>query len=80
MHHTNMNATAETRKRWTEGTPNIVKARVNAAVPHPLFPSSLKLAPKLEPAQFVLESLQQDLQNHIAGHTETMLNLLDDVK
>ena len=59
-----------------EGTANIVSTRVNVAVPHALTSSSLKL----KPARFALESLPQYLQDNIAGHTTTMLNLFDDVK
>ena len=62
-----------------EGTANIVIMSVNVAVPQALPSSSLKLAPKLKPARVALESLPQDLQDHIAGHTATMLNLFDDV-
>ena len=75
-----MNAIAATRKRRIERTSNISKARVNVTVLHILPLSSLKLAQKLEPAQVTLESLPKDLQDHISGHTETMLNLFDDVK
>ena len=75
-----MNATTATRKRRTEGTANIVSTSVNVAVPHALPSSSLKLAPKIEPARVALELLPQDLQDHIAGHTTNMLNLFNDVK
>ena len=74
-----MNTTTATRKRRTEETANIVSMSINIAVPHTLPSSSLKLAWKLEPEQVALESLSQDLQDHIADHTSTMLNLFDDV-
>ena len=75
-----MNANTSTRKRRTERTDNIVIKSVNVAVPHDLPSSSLRLALKLEPERVALESLPQDLQDHIADHTSTMLNLFDDVK
>ena len=75
-----MNATTETRKRQTEGTANIVSTSVNVDVQHALPSSSLKLAPKTEPARVALESLPQDLQDHIDGHTTKMLNHFNDVK
>ena len=75
-----MDATTKTRKRRMERIANIAKASVNVAFPHS-FPSSiLKLAPELEPARVALESLPQDVQNHITGHTATMINLFDDVE
>ena len=74
-----MNLTAETRKIWMERTSNIFKASVNVAVLHALPSSSLKLATKLKPTQVALESLPQDLQDHISGHTTMMLNIFDDV-
>ena len=75
-----MNVTEATRKRQTEGIANIFKASVNVTVLHTLPSSSMKLAPKLKPARIVLESLPQDLQDHIAGHTATMINLFNEVK
>ena len=75
-----MNATVATRKRRTDGTPNIVNTSVNVAVPHAFPSSSLKIAPKLKPARVALESLPQDLQYHISGHKAMMPNLFDDVK
>ena len=75
-----MNATAETRRRRMEEIAKIVKASVNVAFSHSLQSSSLKLASKLEPSRILLESLPQDLQNHIDGHKARMLNLFDDVK
>ena len=75
-----MNATTAVIKIRMEGTANIVRTSANVAVPHALPSSSLKLAPKLEPARVALESLPKDLQDHIAGHTATMLNLFDGVK
>ena len=75
-----MNAATATRKRQTEGTANTVITSLDVAVPHALPSSSLKLASKIEPEQVALESLPQDLQDHIADHTSTMLNLFDDVK
>ena len=75
-----MNATAATRKRRTDGTPNIFKTSVNVAVPNVLPSLSMKFALKLKPARVAIELLPQDLQYPIAGHTATMLNLLDDVR
>ena len=63
-----------------EGNANIVRLSFNVAVPHSLPSLSLKLAPKLEPAQVALESLQQYFQDHIAYHTATIPNLFSDVK
>ena len=63
-----------------EGTSNIFKGSFNVSVPHALPSSSLKLVPKLEPAHVALELLPQDLQDHIPGHTATMLKLFDDIK
>ena len=63
-----------------EGTANIGRVRVNVAFPHALLSSSMKLAMKLEPLWVALESLPQDLQDHIAGHTTTMLNLFNETK
>ena len=74
-----MNATTATRNTRMKGTANIVKASVNVAFLHALRSPSLELSPKLEPAQVALESLPKYLQDHIAGHTATMLNLFDDV-
>ena len=59
---------------------NIVKSSFNVAISHALISSSLKLVTKLEPAQVVIESLPQYLQDLIYGHTAMMLNLFDDVK
>ena len=75
-----MNATTETRKIRTERTANIFITSVNVAIPHALPYSSQKITLKLEPARVALESLLQDVQDHIADHTSTILNLFDDVK
>ena len=58
----------------------LFKASINVAVLHILPSLSLKLAPKLEPARFVLELLPQDVQDHNAGHMATIIKLFDDVK
>ena len=74
-----MNATAATRNIRMERISNIFKASVNVTIIHALPPLSLKLAPKLKPAQVALELLPQDLQDHSTGHTAMVLNLFDDV-
>ena len=76
----NMNATTATRNRRMEGTYNVCKGSFNVTFLHALPSSSLKLAPKLEPAHIELESLPQDLQYHIPSHMATMLNLFADIK
>ena len=75
-----MNVTTKTRKIRKEWVFNIVRASVNIAVQHSLPCSSLKLAPKLKPAQILLQLLSHYLQGHITNNTKTMLNLFDDVK
>ena len=79
MQHTNTNATTATREKRTDGTANIISTSFNVAVPHALLSSNLKLALKLGPARVTLDSLPQDLQDHVACHTATMLNLFDGV-
>ena len=70
------NAITATTKRRIERISNIFKVSVSVAVPHALPYLSLKL----EPARVALELLPQDLQDRIGGHTETILNLFDDIK
>ena len=80
IQHTNINETAEKINRRTEGKANIFIVSVNVAVPHALPSSSMKIAPKLEPTRVALVPLPKYLQDHIASHMATMLNLFNDVK
>ena len=67
------------RNGW-RGQLTFVKASLDVAITHFLISLSMKLVPKIEPAKVALESLLQDLQDIISGHTAMLLNLFDDVK
>ena len=75
-----MTATNASRKRRTEWTATGADATAEGGAPFAPKTSTLKLAPKNEPARAAIESLPNELQDPIANQVDAMHGFFNDVK